>query len=61
MTEQNLGVGSKFKIMTWNMNGIRSFEDFQDRLNDFDADIICIQETKVSLFFIVTYSKVVNG
>lgn len=61
MTEQNLGVGSKFKIMTWNMNGIRSFEDFQDRLNDFDADIICIQETKVTRDMLTEVMALVPG
>ena len=37
----------KLKILTWNINGIRSFDDFQNVLQNTDADIICIQETKV--------------
>ena len=37
------------KIITWNVNGIRAayqkgFEDFFDKI---DADIFCIQETKM--------------
>ena len=39
----------KLKILTWNINGIRSFDDFQERLQNSEADIICIQETKVSV------------
>jgi len=34
--------------MTWNINGIRSLDDFQERLQQSKADIICIQETKVT-------------
>ena len=41
----------KLKILTWNINGIRSFDDFQDVLQNTDADIICIQETKVIVYF----------
>ena len=37
----------KLTLMTWNMNGVRSFDDFQDRITNSEADIICIQETKV--------------
>jgi len=36
------------KILTWNINGIRSLEDFEDRLQQLEADIICVQETKVT-------------
>ena len=42
------GPSSGLRIFTWNVNGIRSFEDFPERLQNIDADIICIQETKVS-------------
>ena len=38
---------SGLKIFTWNVNGIRSFDDFQERLQSTESDIICIQETKV--------------
>ena len=37
----------KLTLITWNMNGVRSFDDFQDRITNSNADIICIQETKV--------------
>ena len=37
----------RLRLMTWNMNGVRSFDDFQDRITNCEADIICIQETKV--------------
>ena len=42
----------KLRLMTWNMNGVRSFDDFQDRITNCEADIICIQETKVILILI---------
>jgi len=37
------------KIITWNVNGIRSVlkKGFMDFFNDNDADVYCIQETKV--------------
>ena len=41
------------KLLTWNINGIRSFEDFTEILLKSEADIICIQETKVVLIFSV--------
>lgn len=37
------------KILTWNINGIRSLKvDWKDVLASLDADIVCLQETKVS-------------
>lgn len=35
------------KLVTWNINGIRSF-DWKETLKSLDADIVCIQETKVT-------------
>ena len=51
MTEERLETQSsdKLRLMTWNMNGVRSFDDFQDRITNSEADIICIQETKVNI------------
>ena len=36
------------KIISWNVNGIRAVQKkgFEDILHDFDADIVCLQETK---------------
>ncbi len=36
------------KLVSWNVNGIRAVlkKGFLDLLNDFDADIVCLQETK---------------
>ncbi|MEE9396482.1 MAG: exodeoxyribonuclease III [Methylococcales bacterium] len=36
------------KIISWNVNGIRAVQKkgFEDILRDFDADIVCVQETK---------------
>ncbi len=37
------------KIVTWNINGIRTFKNgIKNILDSFDADIICVQETKVT-------------
>lgn len=37
------------KIVTWNINGIRTFKSgIKQTLDSFDADIICVQETKVT-------------
>jgi len=37
------------KIVTWNVNGIRSFDGkWKSVMESFDADIICVQETKVT-------------
>ena len=49
MTEEKAQTlpADKLRLMTWNMNGVRSFDDFQDRITNSGADIICIQETKV--------------
>ena len=56
---------SGLKIFTWNVNGVRSFEDFPERLQKTDADIICIQETKVrqhiKLFSILLMSILLSG
>ena len=40
---------SKMKIVTWNINGIRAFRGgIKQALDALDADIICVQETKVT-------------
>ena len=36
------------RLLTWNMNGVRSFDDFPERVTNSGADIVCIQETKAS-------------
>ena len=37
------------RLVTWNINGIRSLKsDWKDVLSSLDADIICLQETKVT-------------
>jgi AP endonuclease 2 len=43
------------KIATWNINGIRSFtkEKLQEALLQIDADIICLQETKITRKFAI--------
>ena len=40
------------KIVTWNVNGIRSFDGkWKEILENLKADIICVQETKVTRKF----------
>ena len=40
------------KIVTWNVNGIRSFDGkWKEVLENLKADIICVQETKVTRKF----------
>ena len=40
------------RLVTWNINGIRSLKaDWRDVLASLDADIICLQETKVASKF----------
>lgn len=36
------------KIITWNVNGVRAImkKEFKEKLDAFNADIICLQETK---------------
>ena len=38
------------KIITWNVNGLRSVinKGFNKIIEDLNADIICIQETKIT-------------
>ena len=36
------------KIITWNVNGLRSLKEFPKYLSDLDPDILCLQETKIS-------------
>lgn len=37
-----------FRLLTWNINGIRSLGDFSSLINSLEADVICLQETKVT-------------
>ena len=38
-----------FNILTWNINGLRSNKtEMKSFLDGLDADIICIQETKIT-------------
>ena len=38
------------KLISWNVNGIRACmnKGFMDFFNEVDADIFCLQETKIS-------------
>uniref|UniRef100_A0A3P9HFW6 DNA-(apurinic or apyrimidinic site) endonuclease n=1 Tax=Oryzias latipes TaxID=8090 RepID=A0A3P9HFW6_ORYLA len=50
------------KIVTWNINGIRTFKGGIKRALDLlDADIICVQETKVTRDLLDEGSAIVDG
>ena len=43
------GKKNKMKFVSWNVNGIRACveKNFMERFEDLDADIFCLQETKL--------------
>ena len=46
------------KILTWNINGIRASKvPLKELFDDLDADVICIQETKVTSMFLGTVDR----
>ncbi|TRY89910.1 hypothetical protein DNTS_020504 [Danionella cerebrum] len=50
------------KIVTWNINGIRTFKNgIRTILDSFDADIICVQETKVTRDLLDEKTAIVDG
>ncbi|XP_073675452.1 DNA-(apurinic or apyrimidinic site) endonuclease 2 [Garra rufa] len=50
------------KIVTWNINGIRTFKNgIKKTLDSFDADIICVQETKVTRDLLDEKTAIVDG
>uniref|UniRef100_A0A3Q1G1S6 DNA-(apurinic or apyrimidinic site) endonuclease n=1 Tax=Acanthochromis polyacanthus TaxID=80966 RepID=A0A3Q1G1S6_9TELE len=50
------------KVVTWNINGIRTFRSGIKRaLDSLDADIICVQETKVTRDLLDERTAIVDG
>lgn len=50
------------KIVTWNINGIRTFGGgIKKALDSLDADIICVQETKVTRDLLDERTAIVDG
>ncbi|KAF7209334.1 DNA-(apurinic or apyrimidinic site) endonuclease 2 [Nothobranchius furzeri] len=50
------------KIVTWNINGIRTFKGgIKKTLDSLDADIICVQETKVTRDLLDEKTAIVEG
>ncbi len=43
-------INNSIKIVSWNVNGLRAIlkKDFEAWMNKSDADIICLQETKIT-------------
>jgi len=48
-------------IMTWNINGLRSFQNFPEIVRNLKADIICFQETKVTRDMLPEPSAIIPG
>ena len=42
-------VGQNMKLISWNVNGLRAIykKDFENIFKDVDADVFCLQETKM--------------
>lgn len=57
MCEEEAGL----RIMTWNINGLRSFNNFPDVVRELKADIICFQETKVTRDMLPEPSALIPG
>lgn len=50
------------RIITWNINGIRTFRGgIKKALDSLDADIICVQETKVTRDLLDERTAIVDG
>ncbi|KAG9331159.1 hypothetical protein JZ751_019951 [Albula glossodonta] len=50
------------KVVTWNINGIRTFKGgIKKALDLFDADIVCFQETKVTRDLLDERTAIVDG
>lgn len=50
------------KLITWNINGIRSFKQpIKELLDSFSAEIICFQETKISRNMLESDIAIVEG
>ncbi|XP_076859744.1 DNA-(apurinic or apyrimidinic site) endonuclease 2 [Brachyhypopomus gauderio] len=50
------------KVVTWNINGIRTFKTgIKKVLDSLDADIICVQETKVTRDLLDERTAIVEG
>ncbi|XP_070767155.1 DNA-(apurinic or apyrimidinic site) endonuclease 2 [Enoplosus armatus] len=50
------------KLVTWNINGIRTFRGgIKKALDSLDADIICVQETKVTRDLLDERTAIVDG
>ncbi|KAF4072250.1 hypothetical protein AMELA_G00260900 [Ameiurus melas] len=57
-----LSAVQNMKVVTWNINGIRTFKNgIKSALDSFDADIICVQETKVTRDLLDERTAIVDG
>jgi len=49
------------RILSWNINGLRSLENFPEWLSRLDADVLCFQETKVTRDMLTEPLALVSG
>jgi len=49
------------RVLTWNINGLRSLDNFTEWLRRLDADILCFQETKVTRDMLTEPLAIVPG
>ncbi|MCG8311244.1 MAG: exodeoxyribonuclease III [Cytophagales bacterium] len=51
------------KMISWNVNGVRAImkKDFPKSVNDLDADVLCIQETKANAEQVKIALELVDG
>eukprot|EP00088_Acartia_fossae_P013414 TRINITY_DN17026_c0_g1_i1.p1 TRINITY_DN17026_c0_g1~~TRINITY_DN17026_c0_g1_i1.p1 ORF type:complete len:506 (+),score=50.37 TRINITY_DN17026_c0_g1_i1:57-1574(+) len=57
---ENVGE-SGLRILSWNINGIRSLDNFADWIRRLDADILCFQETKITRDMLTEPVAIVPG
>jgi len=68
MSKEGMNVGDVglrekrgFRILSWNINGLRSLENFPDWLSRLEADVLCFQETKVTRDMLTEPLALVSG
>ena len=51
------------KLISWNVNGVRAImkKDFQKSVEDMDADVLCLQETKANTEQVKIALELVDG
>lgn len=61
MVESDCEPSTNFKVVSWNINGIRTVKNLKQMLDEFQSDVICLQETKVTRDMIDEPTSLVEG